>query len=310
MRNQFYYADENSQPVGPLSLDDIRKMARAGVVPADVMVCEAGGENWRSLKTFDEANTAGKSLFSSLPQFTGTTDPVEMNRHLKLTFTVAIAISLVACGLNAASNRAAIDSGSYFDPNKARENFVLLLWILSGAAQLALIYQLTRALPKTLQFTSPLKAAGFFLIPVFSIYWVFRLFSGFAKSIQTWSKEIEPKVSKRVAWLTPFAIIAAIFVSVSEIQAYYSIFTVAEDSDIRTLKSDFILSDLTNALGLAAFFHFSLSIIHILRGLLDPGDYEKEGNEAEQRGFWTLRGRAWNPSWAFLFIFAALIPWK
>lgn len=294
----FYYSDENSQPVGPLSLDEIRKIARAGVVPADVMVCEAEGENWRSLKTFDEANTTGESLFSSLRQFTGTTDPVEMNRHLKVTYTVAIVISLVACGLNAASNRAAIDSGSYFDPNSARENFVLLLWILSLAAQLALIYQLTRALPKRLQFTNPVKAAGFLLIPVFSIYWGFCLFLGFAKSIRMWSAEIAPKVSKRVAWLTPLALIAAIFVSVSEIQGYYSIFTVAEDSDIRTLKADFILSDLTNALGLATFFHFTLSIIHILRGLLDPEDYEKEASEA------------WNPSWAFLFIFVAMIPWK
>src|SRR6056297_718679 len=48
----FFYADENSQPVGPLSLEEIRRFADAGVVPQDVMVCEAGGEDWRPLTGF------------------------------------------------------------------------------------------------------------------------------------------------------------------------------------------------------------------------------------------------------------------
>jgi hypothetical protein len=45
----YYYADENNQVVGPLRLEEIHRFAEAGVVPPDVMICEAGGEHWRSL---------------------------------------------------------------------------------------------------------------------------------------------------------------------------------------------------------------------------------------------------------------------
>lgn len=54
MPEAYYYADDNSQPVGPLSLDEIRRFADAGVVPSDVMICEAGSEEWKPLSSFAE----------------------------------------------------------------------------------------------------------------------------------------------------------------------------------------------------------------------------------------------------------------
>lgn len=54
MITHFYYADANSQAVGPLSLEEIRRIAEAGVIPPDVMVCEADGEVWKPLSSFDE----------------------------------------------------------------------------------------------------------------------------------------------------------------------------------------------------------------------------------------------------------------
>jgi len=306
----FYYGDDAGNPVGPLSLEEIRKFADAKVLPRSVMICEAGGENWISLETFAEAEPIGKSISPKLPLFVEVTDPSRKIQHLKITYTVAILISLAACGLSAVSNRAAVDNGSYFDPNSARENFVILLWIVSLGSQAALIYQLIRALPNHLQFTTPLKASGFFLIPFFSIYWIFRLFPEIAKSIQKWSQETVPVVPKRVAWLGTFAIIAASLMAVGKIYDLYSILAVSEYSDMRTLKRDFILWDLTGAVGLAAFFHFTLSILHIVRGLLYPEDYDQESRDTEQRGFWTLRRKQWNPSWAYLFIFVAIIPWR
>lgn len=53
MEIQFYYADAQSQPVGPLSIEEIRKIAEAGVVPPDVMVCEAGGDDWKPLNSLE-----------------------------------------------------------------------------------------------------------------------------------------------------------------------------------------------------------------------------------------------------------------
>lgn len=53
MKKSFYYADANSQAVGPLSLEEIRRFADAGIIPPDVMICEEDGEVWKPLSSFE-----------------------------------------------------------------------------------------------------------------------------------------------------------------------------------------------------------------------------------------------------------------
>lgn len=50
----FYYLNDSNQPVGPMDLTAIRKLVDAGVVPPDVLVCEAGSEDWIPLSEKSE----------------------------------------------------------------------------------------------------------------------------------------------------------------------------------------------------------------------------------------------------------------
>lgn len=50
----FYYLNDSNQPVGPMDLAAIRKLAEAGIVSADVLVCEAGSEDWIPLSEKNE----------------------------------------------------------------------------------------------------------------------------------------------------------------------------------------------------------------------------------------------------------------
>lgn len=51
----FYYLNEANQPVGPMDLAAIRKLAEAGIVKVDVLVCEAGRQDWTPLSQRQEA---------------------------------------------------------------------------------------------------------------------------------------------------------------------------------------------------------------------------------------------------------------
>lgn len=54
----FYYLNDEQQPVGPMGLESIRKLVDAGVVDAGVMVCRAGEQDWKPLPDWGESATA------------------------------------------------------------------------------------------------------------------------------------------------------------------------------------------------------------------------------------------------------------
>jgi len=57
----FYYLNSDNQPVGPMELGVIRKLAEAGIVPPDVLVCEAGGQDWTPLSQRHESTARAES---------------------------------------------------------------------------------------------------------------------------------------------------------------------------------------------------------------------------------------------------------
>lgn len=308
---KFYYGDEAGNPVGPLSLDEIRRFAVAGVVPPDVMVCEAGGEHWRSLETLTPTTRSPVPL-GPAPDQTESVEPVDTSHivgNLKLCYSLALISSLVAFGLDAASTRAEVEHGGE-DPNVIRATLSILAGLVALGTTLALIYQLVRSLPERHRFTSPLKAAGFFLIPVFSLYWVFRLFLGLAESTRKWAREIAPSKMGNLYWLVPFAGIAAILAMLGEILVYIDAFGFFEDFHPVTTKRIYLLVYLGYAAAEAACFHFTLSLVHLLRGFLDPEDYERESQSEKSRGFLTLRSGKWNPAYAYVFFFIAIVAWR
>lgn len=307
MEGLFYYADENSQPVGPLSFDEIRKFTSVGVVPADVMVCEAGGEDWRSLDSIAKQHQVEPAAPS---EELSPSDQAKTASRLKLIYIGALISALVSFALGASSTRAAVENAGT-DPNELREMFSAVVSLVALAGSLALLYNLVQAFPKHLRFTTPVKAAGFYLIPIFSIYWVFHLFHGLVTATRKWGDEVDPALSKRISWLHPFAFVAAGLIALDEILVYLEIFGAFDHSVVRIARTNHAIAYIGYAAASAAFFHFTLCIVQILRGLLDPEDYEEESKRAKDRGFFSIGPVKWGPSYGYyLFFIIAGMAWR
>lgn len=245
MGDQFYYADANSQPVGPLTLEEIRRFAKAGVVPPDVMVCEAGGEDWRPLSAFAApppfatpprtsppltASASRRSTDGAPPTHH---DPDRIANRLPLLLCHAIVAVIFFFLLDIASRSAAAKSGGV-DPNGTRAIFAGLTSLWALAAEMALVFHIFRVLPLHLRFTTPAKAAWFMLIPGFNVYWAFRLFPGLCESASAWDREAASLTGHRESapgWLLPVAYSSAVLIAISTILALLEIVGAIPVSD-------------------------------------------------------------------------------
>lgn len=93
MTASYYYADANAQPVGPLPLDEIRRFVAAGVIPPDVLVCEADGETWRPLTAFAGPPRTAPPRTAVPPMarpVSAASDPDQVAGRLGLYFNVAV----------------------------------------------------------------------------------------------------------------------------------------------------------------------------------------------------------------------------
>jgi len=54
----FYYLNAAQQPVGPMSLEGIRKLVDAGIVESGVLVCPAGEQEWKPMPEWGDPATA------------------------------------------------------------------------------------------------------------------------------------------------------------------------------------------------------------------------------------------------------------
>lgn len=305
----FYYGDASGNPVGPLSLDEIRKFADAGVVPRDVMVCEAGGDNWRSL------NAIGGGGMDPRPAAAPSTAarpfaemrPATLVRSLKITFNATIVVSLIGFALDTSTSRGAIQNGDPFYTGGAVDHVAMMLTLLSIAGSAVLIYLFVLSLPERHRFTTPVKAAGFFLIPVFSIYWAFRLLPGLVKGARQWWFETVPGKSWRLAWLAPLAFVTAGILAVGQVLDLLSVFWIWGDQPAEGWELLLFLSGLFYALGATAAFEYAYSLIQVLRRLVDPVGCEREALKVKNTTIWNRR--VWSPSPAYLFLVVFIGIW-
>lgn len=217
MVDQFYYADANSNPVGPLSLDEIRRFADAGVVPPDVMVCEAGGEDWKPLSSFAPLPRAAPPPKSAPPPKASRLDQSgeEKAQRLDLHLNHAVLVMALSFGASLATS-VGLSGDERTGSNDSPFDLVAALGLWATAAEVILIYKICSTLPPHLRFATPGKAAGFTLIPGFHLYWAFRLLPGLAEGTLRLDREFPDATRKPVpSWLGPLAYVNAILVAIT-----------------------------------------------------------------------------------------------
>lgn len=97
----FYYLNPSNQPVGPMDLAAVRQLAEAGIVDGDVLVCEAGEEDWTPLSQLAET-----SLDSGAPKPPRTAPPPRSGlppRRLKLPTATASSHRLIGPNTSASN---------------------------------------------------------------------------------------------------------------------------------------------------------------------------------------------------------------
>ncbi len=188
MNPPFYYADANSQPVGPLSLDEIRRFVAAGVIPPDVLVCEADGETWRPLTGFNGPPRTAPPRTGIPPTarpVSAAPDPGQSARQLGLHFNHAV----VAMGAYFLVDIMPAAQGNGGDAGTVGGPLIVIAALWVAVAEAVLIFQLCKSMPPHLFFTTPGRATGFLFIPGFHLFWAFRLFPGLATGALRWKEE-------------------------------------------------------------------------------------------------------------------------
>jgi len=202
MTASYYYADSDAQPVGPLSLDEIRRFAAAGVIPPDVLVCEADGEEWRPLTAFAGPPRNAPPRKGPPPMarpVSAVADPGQATRRLGTHFNHAVFAVVIAFVFNlTAIGAPGSNGGTGSDSTLPLFAGLTSLWAL--AAEVILVFKLCCILPPHLLFTTPGKATGFLFIPGFHLYWAFQLFPGLATAAIRWQEQEAPS-SHAPTWL-------------------------------------------------------------------------------------------------------------
>lgn len=282
----YYYADHSGRAVGPLKLDQIRQFVTAGVISSDVMVCEAGGEHWVSLTNFSAATLKGSvDRPTNAGAFVNRIDPSKSATRLTWHFIHALNAAVVSNAMTT------WESVTFFEetPGKFDEyahSIALIAFLWSFAALAVFIYQSLRLLPPQHRFTSPVKAAGLFLIPFFSTYWLFRVYTGLARGVQGWRNSQAATIQGRFRHLrifVPLAISAAVVSAAKDVsgllQSVY-LFVEPVSSEARGV---FFLLSMGDALVYTIIFAFLRVVLRSMRELIDPG--REERIEKEPRPF-------------------------
>ncbi len=274
----YYYGDESGNSVGPLSLPEIWRFAEAGVIPRNVMVCQAGGDQWRSLETFYQGSVAslGQAI---LPALESSESRARTSYQLGIHFSHALLAEVIAMTLRSFSLRQAIEHGG-IDPDPVRSVLMTLSMFWSIAALLVLIYQICKTLPDHLRFSTPLRAAGFYIIPVFSLYWIFRLFPGLAKATRQWAGDSSGPGAGWVGGLRrlgPLAMATAVVEVLAEITSLLD-FHLSSSGVIASnpagAKAVYAFVHLVYATHSTVLFFFLFSVVNVMRRILDP-NYEE-----------------------------------
>lgn len=63
----YYYLNPANESVGPLKPDEIRRLVEAGVLSSEVMVCEEGGEEWKSYSSVIDRSPAAPPQSAPAP---------------------------------------------------------------------------------------------------------------------------------------------------------------------------------------------------------------------------------------------------
>lgn len=261
MPESFYYADANSQPVGPLSLDEIRRFIVAGVVPPDVMVCEASGEDWKPI-----TEIAAPPRTAPPPRSAAVIAPPDPERtahrlHLHLCHAV---VAVILFYLVDTASRSAASANGGTDPNNTRAIFAALTGLWATAAELILVFHICRGFPIHLRFSTPAKAAWFLIIPGFNIYWVFRLLPGFAEATLRWDSEVASTAGQRKSapsWLIPLAYISASLAAVSTVFGLLEVIGAIP----MTESGQWVF-----AISHGLIFTLYITVVGVIRGILTP----------------------------------------
>jgi hypothetical protein len=263
MSLSFYYADANAQPVGPLSLDEIRRFVAAGVIPPDVLVCEADGEVWRPLHDHGTGTSKTPPPQARRVATVSGATPDRTYRSLHAHLSHAVVAVVCTCFVETVSRIAAGENGGS-DPNGMHGILTALIALWAVAAELILVFHICRALPNHLRFTTPAKAAWFLIIPGFNIYWAFRLLPGFADSTVQWDREAASTAHQRNPapnWLRILAYASAVLVAVSTVLVLLELVGVlpVTDAGLVVYLIDYGLR-----------FTFYATVVGVMKGILVP----------------------------------------
>lgn len=222
MAESFFFVDQSSETVGPVSWEVLLQLENAGTVSPETPAAPEGGSDWlpfHELKSQVEAKTKlppvpGSDLRSGTekagtPSRQEEPESVEGSRRVNaevrsspfgtkvrkdiIKWDLALFLLGLVTSLGISS-----DIAIYVGNSAASEVFAGIAFVALIPATVfcsMLHYQCWHALPAEYRVTSPGRAIGFLFIPFFNLYWAFVSWVKLADGYEVWQRE--SKVANR-----------------------------------------------------------------------------------------------------------------
>lgn len=163
-------------PNGPLTLAEMQRLVRGGELRPEDLVWRIGTVDWVRAGSVP-------ALCSVPPPVAAPNPPAKAVRPSKVLGVLA-ALTLYSCGI--------VAGVIPFVPDLALAGVVALpLMIAASLTLLRFVYQMWRAIDDGQTSIRPGAAAGLMLVPLFNLYWVFRVFPGLATELEAYARRHE-----------------------------------------------------------------------------------------------------------------------
>jgi hypothetical protein len=243
-----WYYEFNHQPVGPVNEETMAELLRAGTINALTLVWHEGFPNWKHLAE-TKLNDLNRNVVSSVslgmpalsPQITPSMGTAVNSRppsvkpaSLKNLFTWWTVFMVLTLIYQVFSGFLPTD-GAMIAVSCIAEIVIITYAVL----QFILLYRFWKIDQDGFASITPGKAVGYLFIPIFNIYWIFRVYCGLANDQNRYiARHFDSQPGVEVRKSHPFiSLLFLLFSFVGSIIMYVIIFTKMAPSLMNNLNT-------------------------------------------------------------------------
>jgi len=199
---KYYYLDEDKEPVGPHTKEELIDLFSAQKILKNTLVAEEGGSEW--IEFINLLNGKNKPFSEPLGDSSEPYNKYLTHSFISKDLYISFVYSYMLVTFFAALFELPIITGEEVALSMSNIVFLFIVVIVSTVAWAMLHFRCWSILPKQYRAgITPGQATGFMFIPIYNMFWVRKSYMVLERGVDNWSKtelqksSITPNVSVR-----------------------------------------------------------------------------------------------------------------